>query len=154
MRKIRLLILLGFAAGIVHAQLSPDAPPDKPFDVTDKQMEEYEKAIAPYVAQARRTLPEAKRKYTSGLGLGQTFFLTIRIYDPDKNFEQVFVRITEWKGKTIAGVIASELNVVTSYRAGEKIKFKKAEVLDWLIAHPDGSEEGNFVGNFLDTYRK
>ena len=27
------------------------------------------------------------------------------------------------------------------------------EVLDWTISKPDGTEEGNFVGKFLDTYR-
>jgi hypothetical protein len=29
----------------------------------------------------------------------------------------------------------------------------EAELLDWLITKPDGSEEGNVVGKFLDTYR-
>jgi hypothetical protein len=31
--------------------------------------------------------------------------------------------------------------------------FAETEVMDWLISHPDGSEEGNFVGKFLDTYQ-
>ena len=27
------------------------------------------------------------------------------------------------------------------------------ELIDWTIVHPDGSEEGNVVGKFLDTLR-
>ena len=28
----------------------------------------------------------------------------------------------------------------------------RQSVIDWTIVMPDGSEEGNVVGNFLDTY--
>ena len=27
------------------------------------------------------------------------------------------------------------------------------EVLDWTVSKPDGTEDGNFVGKFLDTYK-
>ena len=30
---------------------------------------------------------------------------------------------------------------------------KESDVLDWTISKPDGTEEGNFVGKFLDTYK-
>jgi hypothetical protein len=28
--------------------------------------------------------------------------------------------------------------------------FQESELVDWLISRPDGSEEGNVVGKFLD----
>ena len=34
------------------------------------------------------------------------------------------------------------------------IEFNEKDILDWLIAKPDGSEEGNFIGKFLDTLNK
>lgn len=30
--------------------------------------------------------------------------------------------------------------------------FPETDMLDWPITRPDGTEEGNFVGKFLDTY--
>ena len=35
---------------------------------------------------------------------------------------------------------------------GDSYQFSESDLLDWLITHPDGSEEGNFVGKFLDSY--
>jgi hypothetical protein len=37
--------------------------------------------------------------------------------------------------------------------AGDRYATAEAELLDWLIAKPDGAEEGNVVGKFLDTYQ-
>lgn len=34
------------------------------------------------------------------------------------------------------------------------IDFKEKDIIDWLISKPDRSEEGNFVGKFLDTLNK
>jgi hypothetical protein len=30
---------------------------------------------------------------------------------------------------------------------------RTSALLDWLITRPDGTEEGNVVGKFIDTYR-
>ena len=150
MKKIQLLILLSFAAGIANAQLAYDSLPNQSHGLIAVKMEEYEREIAPYVAQARETLPGAKRKYVGGLGLGQTLFLAIWVRN-DQRIEQVLVRVTKWQGKKIVGVVARDLTTVGSYQAGPTIKFKEVAVLDWLIVHPDGSEEGDFVGNFMGT---
>ncbi len=37
-------------------------------------------------------------------------------------------------------------------RRQQEYSFNEDELLDWLISKPDGSEEGNVVGKFLDTY--
>jgi hypothetical protein len=29
---------------------------------------------------------------------------------------------------------------------------QEKDVYDWTISRPDGSEDGNYVGKFLDTY--
>lgn len=51
------------------------------------------------------------------------------------------------------GIIANQIVVVNGYSRGQKYSVKEPDILDWLISKPDGSEEGNFVGKFLDTYR-
>ena len=37
---------------------------------------------------------------------------------------------------------------------GDPYTFPEGELVDWLITHPDGSEEGNVVGKFLDEWQK
>ncbi len=42
---------------------------------------------------------------------------------------------------------------VTGYKEGDEFRISKTELLDWTISKPDGSEEGNVVGKFLETYQ-
>jgi hypothetical protein len=54
---------------------------------------------------------------------------------------------------SIFGRIWSQITVVRGYRLRDRHGVAEAELLDWLITKPDGSEEGNVVGKFLDTYQ-
>ena len=38
------------------------------------------------------------------------------------------------------------------YHLGDDYKFPESDLRDWMIAKPDGTEEGNVVGKFLDSY--
>ena len=136
------------------APLSENAPTDKPhsFKGTD-QLEEYDALIAPYVEKAQKTLKNAKKKYLKGLKEGQAFFLTTRIYDNLGNYEQIFVRVSAWEKQSVNGTIANQLNAVKGYSYGQTITFPESDILDWLITNPDGSEEGNYIGKYLDTLR-
>jgi uncharacterized protein YegJ (DUF2314 family) len=130
------------------------APADKPVEAkTDKQVKNFEEAIAPFLKKARETLPDAKKRYLKGLPKGEHFFVTTRLYAPDGKFEQVFVKVTSWKKEEIKGLLASDVALIPNHRKGETITCREADILDWLILKPDGSEEGNVVGKFLDTYQ-
>jgi hypothetical protein len=109
-------------------------------------------AIAPYVADAKSTYPAAKAKFLAGLPQGQYFFVTTRLHDQSGTFEQVFIAVKSIQDGVISGRIASDINLVSGYKNGDPYVFPEAELLDWLITHPDGSEEGNVVGKFLDGY--
>ncbi len=166
MIKLKLILLLLIFSGISNcvfgqvdtvnnANLSKDAPTDKSHLVESTQKQkEYEKMIAPYVKQALKKLPEAKQRFLKGLKSGEAFFLVTRIYDKDGKFEQVFVRVKKWDNENIKGLISNDLYTVKEYYYGQIIDFKEKDVLDWLISKPDGSEEGNYVGKFLDTLNK
>ena len=137
--------------------LSPDAaqnkaPQDKPVAANAEQAKKFDAAIAPYVKKAREALPEAKKKYLAGLPQNQIFYVTIKLYDSPKTYEQVFVRITSWKGESIQGILESSLPTIHNHSKGEELTCHESEILDWAILRPDGTEEGNFVGKFLDTY--
>lgn len=137
-----------------EAPLAENAPTDKPhtFKGTD-QLKQYDDLIAPYVAKAQKTLKKAKKKYSKGLKEGQAFFLTTRIYDNLGNYEQIFVRVSSWEKENVSGSIANHINTVKGFSFGQTITFPESDILDWLITNPDGSEEGNFVGKYLDTFR-
>ena len=133
--------------------VAPNAPKDKPVDVASTEVNQLEAAMQPYIQKARNTYPQAKARFLNGLPPKHSFFITTRLHDASRRFEQVFIAVTEIKDGKISGAIASEVNLVAGYRQGDTYSFPEAELIDWTITRPDGTEEGNFVGNFLDTYQ-
>ena len=76
--------------------------------------------------------------------------------DEQKNvryFEDVFVTVRSIQEGIVTGTIANDLTRLTNYRNREEISFPESKVRSWVIVRPDGSEEGNEVGKFLDTYK-
>lgn len=138
-----------------NATLSPNAPKDQPVDAMGKaRAEEYQAAIAPYVELGRKTYPAAKQRYIAGLPAGQSFFAITNLRDQSGTWEQVFVAVTSIKDGRIKGQIASDIMGVKGFKNGDAYSFAENELLDWVITHPDGSEEGNVVGKFLDEWQK
>jgi uncharacterized protein YegJ (DUF2314 family) len=150
---IFLLAITSLVAGSPRPQGSAtQTTADKPVGVVNAEaIRKLDEAIAPYVKKARATLPHAKKRFLEGLPKGEQFMVTTRLYDPNGKFEQVFVTVTSWKGQTIKGVLSSDPSII-HHKSGDAVTCKERDVLDWTISKPDGSEEGNFVGKFLDSY--
>jgi hypothetical protein len=145
-------LLLCAAAGAQEPQVAASAPKDKP--VAASSADELARAIAPFVAQARATYPQAKARFLGGLPRGESLFLTTTLVDAQGRVEQVFVAVESIEGHQVVGRIWSQIQLVTGYRFKDRYTFTEDRILDWLITKPDGSEEGNFVGKFLDTYHR
>jgi uncharacterized protein YegJ (DUF2314 family) len=146
-------LFIALSAAAAFAQRPSKAPQDKPVSADSREaISKFERAIAPYVAEARKTWPAAKKKYLAGAPHGETFYVTLRLKDGD-TFEQSFVRVTEIKDGKISGTVASELLTIHNFKRGDTVVVKETEIYDWMFAKPDGSEEGNVVGKFLDTYQ-
>jgi hypothetical protein len=138
-----------------NPMLSSNAPQDQPVDAKgEAEAEEYRAAIAPYVAKGRKTYPEAKSRYLAGLPAGHNFFAVAKLRDGSGTTEQVFVAIASINGDRITGRIATDIIGVKGFKNGDPYTFPESELVDWLITHPDGSEEGNVVGKFLDEWQK
>jgi hypothetical protein len=146
-------VLLALGATSALAQLAPNAPKDQPHPLSAQQIAENERAIAPYVKTARATYPGARARFLAGLPPGDRFFVVTRLVDSAGHWEQVFVRVTAVHGEAITGIISSDIRLVSGFKAGQLYSFMEPLLLDWLITKPDGSEEGNVVGKFLDTQR-
>jgi len=130
-----------------------DASKDKPVAASSKaEVDALEKAIAPYREQARKSYPDAKRRFVAGLPQGHKFAVAAQLHSAGKS-ETVFVMVKEIKGDQITGRIDSDVRVVTGYKAGDSYALPEKDLIDWVIVRPDGSEEGNVVGKFLDTWQ-
>lgn len=147
------LVVLSALGGAPLAQLPPNAPKDQARAVAQQQVADLDTANAPYVATARETYPSARSRFLDGLPPGQTFLVVTRIGDPEGHWEQVFVRVQTIHDGLITGILSSRLSLVTTYKSGQPYTFREPELIDWVITNPDGSEEGNVVGKFLDTYK-
>ena len=116
-------------------------------------MEALKKAQEPYIRKAKETYPLARERFKKGLPKGESFFLTTRLRDNQGRVEQVFILVVSIEEGVINGVIYNNIDVVSGFKYGQKYSFPETEMLDWLITKPDGSEEGNFIGKFLDLYQ-
>jgi hypothetical protein len=133
-------------------------PPDRPLRLVDEQTTAYDKAIAPYIAKARATYPAAKKRYLEGLPPGYSFSVWIRLYQkhtktPQLRHEDVFVQVDSIKNGVVNGRINNKILLLTNHKEGERISIPESEIKNWLILRPDGVEEGNPVGKFLDHYK-
>jgi len=156
---LSIVIILGAANAAFSQQpkpeiyVAPNAPKDKPVSAGAGQAEQIEAAIKPYIEKAKNTYPQVKTRFFNGLPPRHTLFVTTRLYDSSKRFEQVFIAVKEIKDGRIIGTIASEIHLVSGYSEGDAYSFPESDLIDWTISKPDGTEEGNFVGNFLDSYQ-
>ena len=153
MQRYALLLSLLLPATCAIAQLAPSAPADQAKPLTASQLSALDSAIAPYVAQARKSFPAARARFLQGLPPGEAFYVTAPLKDANGHVERVFIRVKEIRGMTISGQIASKILLVEGFKAGQAYSLEESDLVDWLISMPDGSEEGNVVGKFLDTYQ-
>ncbi len=142
------LLVLWLALSAAAAAQSP--PPDRPQPLDSASMACLHRASAPRTARAVATLPDAIRRFQAGLGPGRQFFVTVRLHLGGRE-EQVFVRVREVKGDTLAGQLDSQTELLTGFRRGQRFLVLKDAVIDWTITQPDGSEEGNVLGKMMDT---
>lgn len=135
-----------------HRQAEKNAPIDKPFQATKEQFVEYNKAIAPHVAKARATYPAAKARFLAGLPPGYSFSVRVRLKDSNGRNEDSFLTVNKISGEKITGRLGS-VTLLRNYKTGQTISVKESEIDNWVIVRPDGTEEGNYVGKFLDHYK-
>jgi uncharacterized protein YegJ (DUF2314 family) len=142
-----------------HHEEQAKGPSDKPVATHgQEEVDAYDQAIAPYVAKARASYPSAKRRYLAGLPPDHTFAVWTRLYQKDEKtrenrHEDVFVVVEAIKNGTIYGWINNKLDLLTNYQKGQRIHFPESDVKNWVIVRPDGSEEGNDVGKFLEHWK-
>jgi hypothetical protein len=154
-KALRLLSLFVVALAAASAiakdpGVSPRVPPDISTFVTPEQLKALDARMKPYVEQARESFPAAKARFLAGLGKGQSLFVMARIYDECGRSELAYISVTRIEGGIVEGRVWSNLpHIIASYRFRDRYAFPEYQLVDWLITHPDGTEEGNLAGKFL-----
>lgn len=117
---------------------------------------EIDRLTAPYVAQARATYPAAKKRFLAGLPAGYSFVVMFRFHELQKRGgktyggEDMLVRVGRIAGGRVYGRLANDPIVMKSIKYGDSVSRPESEIRNWIIEHPDRTEEGNAVGKFLD----
>jgi len=133
--------------------MGSNAPKDEPVEISSAEAgAEFDRAMAPYSARGRASYPDAKRRFLAGLPPGDAFAVITNLHSP-RAFEMVFIGVTSIEGDQIHGLITSDIRTVAGYKEGDRYTLSERDVIDWVILHPDGVEEGNLVGKFLDEWR-
>ncbi|MBD2714030.1 hypothetical protein KBK19_03170 [Microvirga sp. STR05] len=96
--------------------------------------------------EARRTLAQARQRFTRGLNPGETLYVTATLLNDAANRVPQLVHVQTWQdGRVMGRLVGSNLP-----DGNNKEEFDESEIVDWMILHQDGAEEGNYVGKFLD----
>lgn len=133
-----------------HAQLSDNAPPDKPlFMESNDAQASFKKRIAPLTIQARNTWVNAKDRYFKNPAT--MLFVSVTLVDESQRQETVFVQVKSIAKNMISGNISSNIEFVSGYRIGDRIKVDESTIVDWTISNPDGTEDGNLIGKLIDS---
>jgi len=120
-------------------------------DETTPSDTDIEQRFLTYLAQARETFPKVRARFTAGLP-SCAILLVIRRPPSDvpgnpwAEEPEAFV-VEEFSGPQVTGHewSGSERPDPTPYR----LTFPESEVVDWLLAMPDGTIEGNWMAKSL-----
>ena len=148
-------LVIAFVAANAIAQTperSPRTPPDISTFVTPAQLKALDAAMKAHVEQAQKAFPQAKARFLAGLRKGESLLVTARLYDECGRSELVFISVARIEADIIEGRIGSRPHVATHYRLRDRYAFPESQLVDWLITYPDGTDEGNFVGRFMDSH--
>jgi hypothetical protein len=135
-----------FAADDPH--VAENAPKDCNASMTSQSISEIVEKLSP---DALRTWPAAKKRFLDGLPERHSLFVTLLVSEPDGRSEYLFVAVDEIVEDQIRGRIWSDVKVVKNLSFRAPIEIPENAISDWLITKPDGSEDGNIVGKYVDT---
>jgi uncharacterized protein YegJ (DUF2314 family) len=134
---------------------APESPGASAIAAADaKARAEMDAELAAFIARAKATFPDVKRRYQAGLPPGHALFITTRVRDGFGNTRDAFVAVDFIRDGRILGRIASETGLLTGVQKGQAYNLTEEELIDWMITGPSGASEGNFVGQFIESKRK
>ena len=131
--------------------VAPTAPKDAPLGVDAARREELERLLEPCRQKAMASYPDARARFLTGLPEHHTMFIVTRLRDAAGRREQVFVAVDGIDGDRVKGRVWNDRHVIEGFQRGQAVTIPESEIVDWMVARPDGTEEGNWMGRFIDA---
>jgi len=147
-------LLIIAATATSGAGYSSQATPPQETPVLFNNPAKLDTIMAPYVQMARRSYPDAKARFQKGLPSRERFLITTRIFDPQGNFQQVFVEVNDISNGKVAGRVVTGTKKSSGTSPADVFICNETDILDWAILKPDGTLEGNVVGKYLGVLQE
>ena len=159
MARYRTIVCTLLTAGVVNAcvqtpppvHVAATAPPDAPISMDSSAVAELDKLLEPCRRMAMASYGSARARFLSGLPDRHSMFVVTRLRDDAGRREQVFVAVDAINRDRVTGRVWNDLGIVQGYQRGQTVTVPEQEIVDWMIARPDGTEEGNWMGKFIDA---
>ena len=149
---VAITILLGTGA---YAQEEPhiadNAPIDCAFETTPTDLFSVIEEKSP---EAMKSWPEAKARFLSGLPDEYSLFVTFILVGQEQRGEYVFLAVDAISDEGVSGRLWTEMLVVEGFQHGDNFLVDEDAISDWLITKPDGTEDGNLIGKYIDTLQQ
>lgn len=149
---LAITIFLGLGA---YAQEGPhvadNAPVDCAFETTATDLFGFIEEKSP---EAMKSWPEAKSRFLNGLPDEHSLFVTFILVDQEQRSEYVFLAVDAISEEGISGRLWTDVFVVEGFQHGDRFLVDENAISDWLISKPDGTEDGNLIGKYLDTLQQ
>ncbi|GAB3302717.1 hypothetical protein GCM10027348_29800 [Hymenobacter tenuis] len=101
--------------------------------------------------EARRTLPQVRQRFQQGLPAGTRLYVTAKVLNEVATPEPVLILVDTWQQGLISGrIVRLAAANSRSTSAVAPVELDETVVLDWTVIRPQGAEEGNYLGKFLD----
>jgi hypothetical protein len=128
--------------------LAGNAPKDCNAKTTS---EDLASIVERFSSDALKTWPTAKQRFLAGLPAQHSLFVTLLLSEPDGTSEYLFVAVDEIVEDQIRGRVWNDVKNIRGLYFRAPIQIPEDAISDWLISKPDGSEDGNIVGKYMDT---
>ena len=99
--------------------------------------------------ESLKRLPEIETKFKTNQLHPSDLYLVVILRDSIGLWEQVYMKVNHWEKDSINAILSTEMNIVKGYPYGSVFLFTQDNIIDWLIIHPDGREEGNYIIKYL-----
>ena len=110
----------------------------------------HDEAIKTASAEARKRLPALRETFLADSKPGSLLLLKAPFETPDGGNEWMWIEVSDWSAEeAIRGTLQNQPANIPELDAGQQVTIRTAEVFDYLLKKPDGSEEGNETGRII-----
>jgi hypothetical protein len=150
-RDTRLLeVIFPGPAGELHVR--HDRLLDELFGSTDRsaRVDHADPRLVLISRRAVKALMGYKRGFAERRGKGETLLVKGAFATASGGREFMWLQVLRWQDKTISGLLQNDPLEVPGLKSGARVELDEDAVFDYLLRRPDGTEEGNETGKFIE----